>query len=237
MNYKVPRHKVVRNPEFRDVIYDENHWKLLKRLRSEALNIMINLIRCGFKPITHGSIARGDVNRGSDIDVVIPYVVQPYLVELCLEKHGLTIHNKYIIKATPKSTPKAYIELDLEGKRTVSFPLSKLSMREWEFYKFGGLITYDDIVAGKRVPGVNKSLILIIPTKEGHREAPVIGYEDYAAKVLNISIETVLERIRVLTKRDRYGRTGVFLKYILRSGESFEEALDVLKSKGYIDLT
>ncbi|MEM1600523.1 MAG: DNA polymerase subunit beta, partial [Sulfolobales archaeon] len=78
------------------------------------------------------------------------------------------------------------------------------------------------------VPGVNKQLILIIPTEFGHVEYPVIGYEGYVAKVVGISVETVRERVEVLSRRDRVGRTGVYLKYFLRADEGFDEALSTL---------
>ncbi len=233
---KVPKHKVERTPEFREVLYDEVRWRILKELRNDALRIMNALTSCGLKPIVHGSVARGDVDKGSDVDVVIPYVVQPYLVELCLERAGLTLMNRYVVQATPAMTPKAYVELDAHGLRTVSFPLRHLGTREWEFYRFGGLLDIEGLRAGKRVPGVNKSLVLIIPTPRGHREAPVIGYEGYVAKVLGISVETVLERVRVLTRRDKRGRTGVFLKYVLAPNESFEEAINRLIEAGKIKI-
>jgi len=229
-----PKHKVVRVPEFKEIIYDKSQWELLKDLRREARKIMLALSRCGFSPIVHGSVARGDVSKRSDIDVVIPYTVQPYLVLTCIENSDLHIYSKYIIQATPASTPKAYIELDPEGLKTVSFPLGHLSPREWEFYKFGGLLDTQGLKENKRVPGVNKSLLLIVPTEYGHKEAPVIGYEDFTAKVIGISIETVQERIRVLTKRDMYGRTGVFLKYVLVGDENFEEAFRKLVKSGKI---
>ncbi len=233
---KLPKHKVIKTPEFREVIYDNTHWELLESLRSEALRIMEILRRCGFRSITHGSVARGDVDRGSDVDVVIPYPVQPFLVVTCLESYGFNIYGKYIIKATPIATPKAYIELDPKGLRTVSFPLSNLSPREWEFYRFGGLVTYDDLVKNVRVPGVNKSLVLIVPTPRGHIESPVIGYEDYVARVTGVSIDTVMERVKVLTRRDEVGRTGVYLKYVLRPDESFEEAISKLIEAGKLRL-
>ncbi len=226
---RVPKHKVVKSPEFREVIYDEVRWGVLEELRKDALRIMEALEGYGFKAVTHGSIARGDVDLGSDVDVVIPYVVEPYRVELCLETKGFNIVNKFVVKATPSSTPKAYMELDLKGSRTVSFPLRDLSAREWEFYRFGGLLDIEDILKGKRVPGVNKNLILIIPTEKGHKEAPVVEYEDYVARVVGVSIETVYERVRVLQRRDKHGRTGVFLNYVLGPEESFEEVLDKLR--------
>jgi len=226
---RVPKHKVVKSPEFREVIYDEVRWSVLEELRKDALKIMEALRGCGFKAVTHGSIARGDVGLGSDVDVVIPYVVEPYRIEFCLERKGFNIVSKYIVKATPSSTPKAYMELDLKGLRTVSFPLKELGAREWEFYRFGGLLDIEDLLKGKRVPGVNKNLVLIIPTEKGHKEAPVVGYEGYAARVVGVSIETVYERIRVLQRRDKHGRTGVFLSYVLGPDESFEEVLGKLR--------
>ncbi len=232
MNLGVPRHKVARVPEFREVTYSEKHWELLRRLREEALKIMNCLRNCGLVPLIHGSIARGDVREDSDIDVVIPYVVPPYSIELCLEKCGYHIYGRYIIKATPAHTPKGYIELDPKGLVTVSFPFGALSPREVEFYKFGGSLDAKGLASNMRVPGVSKSLILVIPTETGHKEAPVVGYESYVAKVLGISVDTVLERVRVLTKRDKYGRTGTFIKYVLLPEESFESALRRLIKTG-----
>ncbi len=229
-----PRHKVVRVPEFKEVVYNSSRWRLLRDLRNKALKIMLALSKCGLSPVVHGSITRGDVSRRSDIDIVIPYTVQPYLVLTCIEGSELHVYSKYIIQATPASTPKAYIELDPEGLKTISFPLGHLSPREWEFYKFGGLLDITNLREGKRVPGVNKSLLLIVPTEYGHKEAPVIGYEDFTARIIGISIETVLERIKVLTKRDAHGRTGVFLKYVLVGDENFEEAYRRLVKSGKI---
>ena len=229
---RTPRHKVARIPEFREVTYSATRWEILRRLRRDASRLMKALKSCGLEPITHGSLARGDVNSKSDVDIVIPYRVQAFLVELCLENHGIQALNRFIIQATPASTPKAYIEVDPSGLRTVSFPLSDLSPREWEFYRFGGMVSYEELVRDVRVPGVSKSLVLIIPTEKGHREAPVVGYEHYVAKVVSVSIETVVERVNVLTRRDRHGRTGVYLKYQLLSSESFEEAFNKLIESG-----
>lgn len=232
----IPRHKVLRVPEFKEVRYSVDRWGLLSRLRAEALKIMGVLIKCGFKPITHGSIARGDVSEGSDVDIVIPYNVQPYEVELCLDVNGIAPSSKYVVQATPTSTPKAYVELDPSGLRTISFPLLHLTPREYEFYRFGGLLSYEELVRGLRVPGVSKQLLLIEPTDYGHRELPVVGYEDYVAKVIGVSLETVLERVKALSKRDVIGRTGVYLKYVLRVDEVFEEAVRTLIKSGKIRL-
>jgi hypothetical protein len=231
---KLPKHKVLRIPEFSEVIYNSEHWNLLRKLRNDALDVMKKLISCGFRPVIYGSVARGDVDPSSDIDVVITYTVEPYRIINCLELRGYIPKRKYIVIATPSSTPKGYIELDDLGLKTVSFPLSPLNPREYEFYKFGGLLTYNDLVKNIRVPGVTKQLVLIIPTDVGHKEAPVIGYEGFASKLLGISIETVNERIRILTRRDRHGRTGVYVKYELAPHESFEDGIRELIKQGKI---
>jgi len=220
------REKIVKHPEFKEIVYDERRWKILYLLRKEALKILEALATRGIYGIVHGSIARGDVWEGSDIDIFIPYQVPSYLIEYILENHGYRIYCRYIIIATPTSTPKAYIVLDEEERRVVSFPLAKMKPREYEFYKFGGLIDINGLKKNLRVPGVDKRLVFIEPTPKGHREQPVIGWEHFAANKLGISIDTVLERVRVLSRRDEIGRTGVFVKYELSPTESFEEALE-----------
>ncbi|MEM4888619.1 MAG: DNA polymerase subunit beta, partial [Thermosphaera sp.] len=162
------------------------------------------------------------------------YTIPSYRLEYILEASGLQARKKYIVMATPVNTPKAYIILDDEERRTVSFPLSNLKTREYEFYKFGGLLDIDGLLENKRVPGVNKKLVFIEPVETGHLESPVIGYENIVAQKLGISVETVLERVRVLSRRDSVGRTGVFLKHVLRPDETFEQAIQELSRRNSI---
>ncbi|WP_369406419.1 hypothetical protein [Aeropyrum camini] len=75
------------------------------------------------------------------------------------------------------------------------------------------------------MPGVTKRLVLILPTPRGHIEEPVVGNEGRVAEVLGISLETVRERVRVLTRRRELGRTGVYLKVEPRPGEPLEETV------------
>lgn len=219
------REKISRTPEYREVHYTGEHWELLEKLRRIAMNILEILMLNGIPSVVHGSIARGDVHRGSDIDIFVPVPVPSYKVEFILENSGYTIYYRYIAIATPSSTPKAYIVLDPSERIVVSYPLLKPKPREIEFYKFGGLLDLDGLRRNMRVPGVNKKLVLIEPTPYGHRESPVIGRESIVASILGISIETVEERVRVLSRRDEIGRTGVFVKYMLSPDEVFEEAL------------
>jgi len=217
------REKIQRKAEYKVVVYDERRWRLLKEFRLEAKKIMESLRKFHLHSIVHGSIARGDVKPTSDIDVFIPSPVPSYIVELALERAGYKVFSKVIIQATPSSTPKAYFVLDEEEKRVVSYPLAKLTKREYEFYYFGGALTYDDILKDRRVPGVDKRLVLIEPIPEGHRESPVIGREDVVAKIIGVSVDTVRERVRVLSRRDEVGRTGVFVKLELAPSDSIEE--------------
>ncbi len=65
-----------------------------------------------------------------------------------------------------------------------------------------------------------------MPTPEGHEESSVVGYEAEVAKRLGVSTDVVRERVRVLTRRDAVGRTGIFLKLSVPEGVSFEEVLE-----------
>jgi len=212
-----------------EVIYDEKHWRLLRRLRAEAIKIMSILDNSGIFSITHGSIARGDVSEKSDIDIFIPDVVSSFLVEMALERADIPISRRILIQATPIYSIKAYIEID-EG-RTVSFPLSKLRKTEREFYKFGGEATLDMLRQEIRTLGVDKRLMLIEPTDKGHIESSIIGRENETAKLLGISVETVLDRVRALKRRDKIGRTGLFIERELLPEETFESVLKELAEK------
>jgi len=212
-----------------EVIYDEKHWRLLRRLRAEAIKIMSILDNSSIFSITHGSIARGDVSEKSDIDIFIPDVVSSFLVEMALERADIPISRRILIQATPIYSIKAYIEID-EG-RTVSFPLSKLRKTEREFYKFGGEATLDMLRQEIRTLGVDKRLMLIEPTDKGHIESSIIGRENETAKLLGISVETVLDRVRALKRRDKIGRTGLFIERELLPEETFESVLKELAEK------
>ena len=73
-----------------------------------------------------------------------------------------------------------------------------------------------------RVAGVDKRLMLIEPTPEGHVESPVQGREAEVAKIVGVGIAIVQERVKVLTRRANIGHTGIFIKRELAPHESFE---------------
>ena len=51
------------------------------------------------------------------------------------------------------------------------------------------------------------------------------------SKLLNVSIDIVRERSQVLNRRDRIGRTGVYLNRRLMLDESFEQVLKEISDK------
>jgi predicted nucleotidyltransferase len=209
--------------EYREVIYDAGRWSLLKTFRQKAMQIMEALEIFHLEAVVHGSIARGDVNKRSDVDVFIPFQASSFAVETALEKAGIPANRRLVVQATPTYTMKAYIEID--ENTSVSFPLMKMRKVEREFYKFGGETTLENLRNDTRVCGVDKRLMLIEPTKEGHRESTIVGREEQIAKLLGISAETVLDRVHALLRRDEVGRTGVFIEKELSSSETFEMAL------------
>jgi len=209
----------------RVITYDEAHWNLLDRLRAEALRVLRQIEDVGVKPMVHGSVARGDVSPTSDIDLIILQQISSYKVELAL---GDKIFRE-VVQATPSSVLKGHIHLP--GEIVVSFPLFKTLTREEAFYRWGGIISSDDIESNIRVPGVDKRLLLIEPTPNGHIESGVIDNEHLIAKRLNVNIDIAHERVRVLTRRNNVGRTGVYLNYRLKDSETFEEVAKRLQDK------
>jgi predicted nucleotidyltransferase len=215
--------KPERRLEYREVVYDARRWSLLEDFRRKATKIMEALEIFNLESIIHGSIARGDVNEKSDIDIFIPFQVSSFIVESALEKAGIKANRRLIVQATPTYAMKAYIEID--ENTSVSFPLMKMRKVEREFYRFGGEVTLKDLRDGVRVCGVDKRLMLIEPKKDGHRESTIVGREEHVAKLLGVSVETVLDRVRALLRRDEVGRTGVFIQKELTGYETFEMAL------------
>jgi predicted nucleotidyltransferase len=215
--------KPQRRNDYQEIIYGSERWVLLKNLREKAVFLMSALAGFHLHSVVHGSLARGDVKVGSDVDVFIPEVQNSFLVESALEKAGININNRFVVQATPMYAMKAHIEID--ELSSVSFPLMSMRKVEREFYSFGGEITLAQLKANLRVTGVDKRLMLIEPAMTGHEESSIIGREAFVAKTLGISVETVLDRVHALTKRDLVGRTGVFLKKELKSEETFELTL------------
>lgn len=218
--------KPMKRPERVEVVYSKGHWELLEELRSRAVEIMEALESAHLLSVVHGSIARGDVSPKSDIDVFVPDSPSSFIVETALENANLFVNRRFVVQATPSYAMKGYIEID--EQRGVSFSLMKLRSIERAFYRFGGEATLQALKQNLRTPGVDKRLMLIEPTKTGHVESTVVGREDSVASLIGVSVETVLGRVRALLRRDRVGRTGVFIERELAPHETFEIVLKQL---------
>jgi hypothetical protein len=215
--------KPVRSGDRVEILYSNDLWELLSGKREHAIQIMDCLKRYNIRSFIHGSVARGFISQESDIDVVIPYVLPSFSVELALrEEFGVnSFQKRELVQATPYHTPKAHISLD--ELTIVTFPLVPLRSQEHEFYAFGGKLDLNGLKTGKRVAGVDKRLVLIEPSERGHFECPIIGRESEVAKLIGVNISIVEERIRILLRRNEIGRTGTYLKRVLREDEIFEE--------------
>jgi predicted nucleotidyltransferase len=218
--------KPIRRAEQVEIVYDKKRWKLLMELRSKTVHLMETLDNCHLRSITHGSIARGDVSETSDIDLFLPDPPSSFIVETALERSGFHVYQRIIIQATPIYAIKGYIELD--PQTSLSFPLVKLRPVEKDFYRFGGEASLSALKEDKRVLGVDKRLMVIEPTAEGHVESSVVGREEMVATLLGVSLNTVLDRVRALLRRDEVGRTGVFIEKELAPDETFEQAMKKL---------
>jgi hypothetical protein len=206
-----------------EVVYDEAHWVYLHSLRGEASILMRPLVSVHIECIAYGSLARGDVQPTSDVDIFIPSPPAPELVEAALEREGIRASERVIVQATPGYAAKGYIYTG--EKRGYSFPLVPLLPTERDFYGFAGSVTLKQLDAGVRMPGVDKRLMLIEPTSRGHVESQVVGREGEVARLLGVDTRIVAERVRTLERRRSVGRTGVYLKHTLESSEGFGEAL------------
>ncbi len=211
--------------EPRTITYDPQRWRLLAQLRARAVDVMSRLKAHGISSVVYGSVARGDVRPASDIDIVVLRPISSYRLEIALDP----ILRREIVQATPSMVLKGHIYL--EDSVVVSFPLFKMRPREMEFYTWGGQLDLDGLREGKRVPGVDKHLLLIEPTDVGHVESSVLGHEAEVADLLGVSPDIAHERVRVLLRRDELGRTGVYLTRPVPPDSSFEAVVRMIEDR------
>ena len=220
------KQKIVTTPHEKDVKYSQQHWTLLAEKRTRAQKVLSALRKLNTDPLVYGSIARGDITPTSDIDILIPDVIPSYQIELLLTEIGEQILTRKIIMATPNHAIKGHIELRQET--TITFPLTPFEQRELEFYQFGGAINLKELQEQKRVKGINKRLLLIIPTPEGHKELSILHISEAELVKHGFPQRIIQERLRVLTQRDQKGRTGIFLEKPVEADKTFESTLQSL---------
>ena len=207
------------------VVYSEARWRLLKAIRQRTISMLRLIGPYGNSALVHGSVARGDVDEKSDIDILIPSMISTQLLEAQLSSSGATVYSREITQATPSHSPKAHVFLDADQTASITVPLTEFRRLELEFYMFGGTVDFQGLLEDVRRPGCTKRLTLVEPADEGHVESPVAGRESQVARLLSVSTDIVRERVRVLTRRDTVGRTGVFLRLPVPEGLSFEEVI------------
>ena len=212
----------------REIKYSPEAWEQLRTLRDRASEILEALHARNIDGVVFGSVARGDVKPTSDVDIFIPSVVSSMQVSIALERFNIL--ERSIVQATPRALVKAH--LMLEDDTSVIFPLIPPRQTELEFYRFGGEAGLEDIKAGHRACGVDKRLMLIEPTPEGHIETPLSDVSSgFAAKKIGVGQAIVEERKRVLERRADVGRTGIYLERHLAPDESFEQVLNDLMTE------
>jgi len=216
------RHKTGEMGERREITYDADRWTTLKEKRARAVEVLGELAARRIDAFVFGSVARGDVKPSSDVDVFIPDTVSSVPVMLSLDPLGVL--GISVVQATPRSLVKANVEL--EDNTTVTYPLIQPREVELEFYRFGGSIDLIGLKNGERSCGVDKRLMLIEPTPEGHVETPLSDLSPgIVARKIKVGQQIVEERLRVLERRADVGRTGIYLNRQLAPGETPEQVL------------
>ncbi|MHA2225741.1 MAG: nucleotidyltransferase domain-containing protein [Candidatus Hodarchaeales archaeon] len=226
----MPRQKVVKYVERDFHKYTRREKEIFSKLRSNSTTILRTLENKEIKAFIHGSVARGDVDNASDIDIHIPIPIPSFELDLIdLFKFA----ERRILMGTPNSTIRGV--LSIHDNISISFPLSSPNEREEEFFRFSGLLYLDDIISNRRTPGVNKKLLLIEPEGDGYWISSINqNNKRNLCRILSLSQRIIDERIRVLTKRDKIGRTGLLLDYSLSSDENFEQALNRIADRNII---
>lgn len=216
------RRKTAEMGERQAVVYDAVRWAILQEKRARAIEVMEALAARQIEAFVFGSVARGDVRPASDVDLFIPDTVSSVPVTLSLDPLGIL--GTSVVQATPRALVKASV--DLEDNTTVTYPLIRPREVELEFYRFGGSTGLAGLKRGERTCGVDKRLMLIEPTAEGHVETPLSDLSPgVVAKKIGVGQQIVEERLRVLERRADVGRTGVYLKRELAPGETPEQVL------------
>ncbi len=219
---------------YRKVVYDERRWKTLREKRNVSERVLSALYSAGFTDaFVYGSVARGDVRPESDVDAFIPRPVNPEILQARIEELLGGWQKRVVVQATPTYAVKGYIYLD--DLTSVSFPMVEMRPSELLFYDVAGKVDLEGVRKGIRVPGMNKSMVAIIPVEDGHLEFPVELDVEKAARLIGVSPSALRERVRVLKRRREHGRTGLYREVELSADETFSGVLKwLLDSNPYL---
>jgi predicted nucleotidyltransferase len=209
---------------YRKVVYDERRWRTLREKRGVVERVLSALHEAGITDaFVYGSVARGDVRPESDVDAFIPHHVNPEVLQARIEELLGGWKRRVVVQATPTYAVKGYIYLD--DLTSISFPLVEMMPPELLFYDVAGTVDLEGVRSGVRVPGMNKSLVAIIPVDDGHLEYPVELDVEKAAKLMGVRPDALRERVKVLKRRREHGRTGLYKEIELSAEETFSGVL------------
>ncbi len=216
------------------MVYDEGRWRTLREKRSASERVLSALAAAGITDaFVYGSVARGDVRPESDVDAFVPHPVNPEVLQARIEELLGGWKRRVVVQATPTYAVKGYIYLD--DLTSISFPLVEMKPSELLFYDVAGSVDLEGVRKGTRVPGMNKSLVAIIPVDDGHLEYPVEHDVEKAARLIGVSSHALRERVRVLKRRREHGRTGLYREVELSGDETFSGVLkELLDSNPYL---
>ncbi|MFX1388815.1 MAG: DNA polymerase subunit beta, partial [Promethearchaeota archaeon] len=71
------REKILRD-HYERVIYSEDQWILFESKRKNALKLLEMFTKEGLNPYIHVSMARGDIHKNSDIDIIFLQQIPSY---------------------------------------------------------------------------------------------------------------------------------------------------------------
>ncbi|MHA1359477.1 MAG: hypothetical protein ACTSQI_14805 [Candidatus Helarchaeota archaeon] len=121
------KEKVARHFLEGSIRYTEEHWALFQELRGNAYPILETLK--SYAPLLHGSIARGDISKTSDIDVILPRQVKEFQISAAMDAIDYTPSERWLVQATPLSAIKGV--LVYTPTVSVTFPLIPFYPREY----------------------------------------------------------------------------------------------------------
>ncbi|MHA1169856.1 MAG: nucleotidyltransferase domain-containing protein, partial [Candidatus Hodarchaeales archaeon] len=101
------REKVEKKPTTGFIPLTAENRIILNEKREKAAEILEVLTRHGIHGLTYGSICRGDANKRSDIDIIVPSTLPSYKIEIALDNYHF--EEKIITQATPNHAIKGVL--------------------------------------------------------------------------------------------------------------------------------